>query len=174
MLFNIGYKEALRLHDFQCFVFHDVDLLLEDDRNYYGCALNPRHLSVAVDKFGYRLPYFTICGGVVSFTKEQFEKINGYSNVYWGWGGEDDDLYQRIRAAKYTLSRPMIELGCYTMLNVGHKSAPKDPKRHKKLQSSAKRMTTDGLNSLQYDVIKSIKTAEYQLYTNITVNIGAV
>jgi hypothetical protein len=35
----------------------------------------------------------------------------------------------RIRAAKYTLSRPMIELGRYTMLKVGHKSAPKDPKR---------------------------------------------
>ncbi|CAB4036408.1 Hypothetical predicted protein, partial [Paramuricea clavata] len=67
----------------------------------------------------------------------------------------------------------MIELGRYTMLKVGHKSAPKDPKRHKKLRSSAKRMTTDGLNSLRYDVIKSVKTAEYQLYTNITVNIGA-
>ncbi|CAB4023846.1 beta-1,4-N-acetylgalactosaminyltransferase bre-4-like, partial [Paramuricea clavata] len=107
MLFNIGYKEALRLHDFQCFVFHDVDLLLEDDRNYYGCALNPRHLSVAVDKFGYRLPYFTICGGVVSFTKEQFEKINGYSNIYWGWGGEDDDLYQR--ACELNKSHIIIE-----------------------------------------------------------------
>ncbi len=54
MLFNIGYKEALQLHDFECFVFHDVDLLPEDDRNYYGCPQKPRHLSVAVDTFRYK------------------------------------------------------------------------------------------------------------------------
>ncbi len=31
----------------------------------------------------------------MSFTQEQFEKINGYSNEFYGWGGEDDDLYRR-------------------------------------------------------------------------------
>ena len=54
MLFNIGYKESLKFHDFKCFVFHDVDLIPEDDKNYYGCPTAPRHLSVAVDKFNYR------------------------------------------------------------------------------------------------------------------------
>ncbi len=28
-------------------------------------------------------------------TKDQFHKVNGFPNSYWGWGGEDDDL--RIR-----------------------------------------------------------------------------
>ena len=27
MLFNVGAAEALRQHDYQCFVFHDVDLV---------------------------------------------------------------------------------------------------------------------------------------------------
>jgi len=30
---------------FDCFVFHDVDMLLEDDRNLYLCADMPKHLS---------------------------------------------------------------------------------------------------------------------------------
>ena len=38
-------------------VFHDVDLLPEDDRNLYSCPDQPRHMSVAVDKFQYKLPY---------------------------------------------------------------------------------------------------------------------
>ena len=31
-LMNIGYTEALKMYDFDCFVFHDVDLVPEDDR----------------------------------------------------------------------------------------------------------------------------------------------
>ena len=42
-----------------------------------------------------RLPYQGLFGGAGSFTREHFELINGFSNVFWGWGGEDDDLFQR-------------------------------------------------------------------------------
>ena len=41
------------------------------------------------------LPYQALFGGAGSFTREHFELINGFSNEFWGWGGEDDDLYQR-------------------------------------------------------------------------------
>ena len=43
----------------------------------------------------YRLPYDNYFGGAAVFTAEQFKRINGFSNLFWGWGGEDDDSYNR-------------------------------------------------------------------------------
>lgn len=37
-----------------CYIFHDVDMLPEDDRNMYSCSEFPRHLSVAVNEFKYQ------------------------------------------------------------------------------------------------------------------------
>ena len=54
MLLNIGFKEALRFNNYKCFIFHDVDLMPENDRNKYSCPSSPRHLSVAVDTFNYQ------------------------------------------------------------------------------------------------------------------------
>ena len=33
-----------------------------------------------------------IFGGVTEFTKEQFRKVNGFPNQYFGWGGEARDF----------------------------------------------------------------------------------
>ena len=51
---NVGYTEALKLDTFDCFFFHDVDLLPESDYNLYRCPEHPRHMSAAVDTMGYR------------------------------------------------------------------------------------------------------------------------
>lgn len=53
-LLNVGYMEALKEYDYDCFVFSDVDLIPMDDRNTYRCFSQPRHLSVSMDKFGFR------------------------------------------------------------------------------------------------------------------------
>lgn len=42
-----------------------------------------------------RLPYHEFFGGVSGLTVKQFKKINGFPNAFWGWGGEDDDLWNR-------------------------------------------------------------------------------
>lgn len=53
-LLNVGYQEALKEDNYECFVFSDVDLIPMDDRNIYKCFSQPRHLSVSMDKFGFR------------------------------------------------------------------------------------------------------------------------
>ncbi len=56
MLMNIGYKEALKMDSFQCFIFHDVDLLPEDDRYPYDCPEigRPRHMAFSMDIYDYQ------------------------------------------------------------------------------------------------------------------------
>jgi len=53
-MMNIGYLEALKLYQWDCFIFHDVDLLPLDDRNLYNCPRQPRHMSVAIDTLNFR------------------------------------------------------------------------------------------------------------------------
>ncbi|KAE9555188.1 hypothetical protein FO519_001612 [Halicephalobus sp. NKZ332] len=115
-LMNVGFVEALKLYDWQCFIFHDVDLLPEDDRNLYTCPEQPRHMSVAIDKFKYQLPYNSIFGGISAMTRQQVEKINGFSNDYWGWGGEDDDLSSRVSVNGYKIMRYPNEIARYKMV----------------------------------------------------------
>ncbi|KAL9965112.1 hypothetical protein ACROYT_G028865 [Oculina patagonica] len=169
MLFNIGFNESLKFDQYECFVFHDVDLIPEDDRNEYSCPSSPRHMSVAVDTFKYLLPYENIFGGVGSFTREHFELINGFSNEFWGWGGEDDDLFRRITAKGLKLKRPAMQVGRYKMLKVFHfRSHGGDPNRVAKLHTSAERMSTDGLNSLKYAVQQ---VTVLPLYTIVTADV---
>lgn len=51
----------------------------------------------------FRLPYGTIFGGVTALKAEHFEQMNGYSNDYWGWGGEDDDMRSRYYSNLYKI-----------------------------------------------------------------------
>ncbi|RWS04087.1 beta-1:4-N-acetylgalactosaminyltransferase bre-4-like isoform X1 [Dinothrombium tinctorium] len=164
-LFNIGFVEILKQYDFTCFIFHDVDLIPEDDRNLYKCADQPRHLSVSINTMKYKLPYTTLFGGVSALTKEQMEAVNGFSNVYWGWGGEDDDMSHRIRAKGFRISRYPANIARYTMLS--HKKDVPSPERYKKLYSARARFKTDGLSNLNYKV-EDIKFKK--LYTWILVD----
>lgn len=54
MLMNVGYLEAKKIKNWDCFIFHDVDLLPMNDGIPYVCSKNPRHLAVSVDKFDYK------------------------------------------------------------------------------------------------------------------------
>ncbi|XP_070784294.1 beta-1,4-galactosyltransferase 2-like [Enoplosus armatus] len=170
-LMNAGYVEALKEYDYECFVFSDIDLVPIDDRNLYRCFNNPRHLAVAMDKFNFRLPYNTYFGGVSSLSKEQYLKINGFPNTYWGWGGEDDDIYRRIFFRGMSISRPDSVLGKYKMIkherDLHNEPNPKNPGKLTKTQWN---MDKDGINSLNYKVKEIVKDV---LYTFINVDIQA-
>ncbi|CAN2390048.1 4-galactosyltransferase 1, partial [Pristimantis euphronides] len=169
-LLNIGYKEALKEYDYNCFVFSDVDLIPMDDRNIYKCYNQPRHLSVSMDKFGFGLPYNQYFGGVAALSKEQFEKINGFPNNYWGWGGEDDDIYNRIVSRGMSVSRPDAITGkCRMIRHERDEKNDPNPERFDRIAHTRQTMTSDGINSLKYTILR---TDKFPLYTKITVDVG--
>ncbi|XP_059409177.1 beta-1,4-galactosyltransferase 1-like [Carassius carassius] len=169
-LLNVGYVEALKEYDYDCFIFSDVDIIPMDDRNTYKCSSQPRHLSVSMDKFGFRLPYKQYFGGVSAMSKEQFQKINGFPNNYWGWGGEDDDIFNRLVFRGMKISRPSGDIGkCRMIRHSRDKKNEPNPQRFKRIAHTRQTMNTDGIKSLSYKVIDIDKDL---LYTQITVDIG--
>lgn len=174
-----------------CFIFHDVDLVLEDDRCLYSCDGHPNHYSVAIDKFRYRIPYKKIFGGIVQLDNEMFKVVNGFrfvfsqllavnvlfSNEFWGWGGEDDDMFRRVtKGENLTIHRKPPQFARYKMIE--HK---RDSGNRKNLERRPminrwnfnplieKRFwQMDGLNSLNYSVVsKEVNNC----FVNVTVDL---
>jgi predicted glycosyltransferase involved in capsule biosynthesis len=114
-LFNIGAKYALK-ENFPCLILTDVDLLPLRLGNIYACTNRPRHMSSSLDSFRFNLPYYGLFGGAVAITAETFVHINGFSNLFHGWGGEDDDFYARLVHKDYKIIRFHPKYAQYTML----------------------------------------------------------
>jgi hypothetical protein len=107
MLLNIGFKYALE-NKCDYVVFHDIDMLPIDVD--YSYSDHPVHLATNF-KDKKRELFDTYFGGVTLFPINEFRRINGYSNKYWGWGYEDDDLL--LRCVKKN-----IELGSVKLKNI--------------------------------------------------------
>ena len=45
---------------------------------------------------GCRRYYEEYFGVAVAISPNNYRKINGFSNQFWGWGSEDDDFYNRL------------------------------------------------------------------------------
>lgn len=48
------------------------------------------------DNHAGQLPYPKYFGGVSAMKPAHYIQINGFSNRFFGWGGEDDDVQKRI------------------------------------------------------------------------------
>jgi len=99
---NIGFKVLRDSIDYVC--FHDVDFLpiWADFRypdlptmliwhGYESQLIDPaqphKRIWYALEK---------CFGAIILVSNEQFEQANGFSNQYWGWGHEDNDLRLRF------------------------------------------------------------------------------
>jgi hypothetical protein len=94
-LCNVVTKEIGE--EYTYFAFHDIDMLPISDECDYSFPDSPTHLATNVEAHDDKLPYPQYFGGVVLISREDFEKANGYSTEYWGYGFHDIDLLYRLQ-----------------------------------------------------------------------------
>lgn len=99
--------------------------------------------------------------------KEHFFLVNGFSNLYWGWGSEDDDLYSRITYHGLKVTRYPPDIARYRMLP--HVKAKPNSARVDLYRKRIGRIKEDGVNSLTY---KLSKLTLKPLYVHIVVDIS--
>jgi predicted glycosyltransferase involved in capsule biosynthesis len=149
-LFNVGFNESKD----DIVIFHDVDLLVHDSWCYLELdeSMGAVHLSGLCEQFNYKVPYETCFGGVTAFDSDSFLKCNGFSNDFWGWGGEDDDLYNRAKLAGIN-----VRFAQNKYYSLKHEKQPitQHYQINKRLCTQTdKTWLKSGLNSMRYEVIK--------------------
>ncbi|XP_077588950.1 beta-1,4-galactosyltransferase 7 [Stigmatopora nigra] len=151
-LINVGYLESDNDTDY--IAMHDVDLLpLNDALDYNFPAEGPFH--VASPDLHPIYHYKKYAGGILLLTKKDYQKCNGMSNRFWGWGREDDEFYRRLKKANLQLFRPSgITTGRKTFLHL-HDSGwrKRDTKRLAEQKEAQFQLDPEGgLSNLHYHV----------------------
>lgn len=127
--------------DYDVYIFHDVDLLpgvcgqclllvkcleirsdsaalirtAQDDLSEVYTTvprLGPMHIARVWERYSESSNYF---GGIVAFTRQHFIMVNGFPNNFWGWGGEDNELYGRVVRKKLAVQTPTRSGSCVTI-----------------------------------------------------------
>ena len=159
-LLNIGFEHAEK-EGYKNFIFHDVDLLPSPELKEYYINIpkdKPFHIAAVWDRYGQNKKYF---GGIVAFNKEMFERINGYPNDFWGWGGEDDELYKRtkkfydILKVKKGSINDLEELTLDEKLEYLKKNDLKFMLKNEALAKHESTWKRNGLNTLNYKEVNS-------------------
>ena len=156
---NVGFIEATKdFPNYERILFNDVD-------NYpkYNKAINYK---TYVKGFHHFFGDPRWLGGFFITNKYYFSKVNGFSNNYWGWGGEDNDLLARIDAHKINIIRNVFykRFEQSIIVDIEHEREDKK-KRYQdyipklklnklKYEKDKKYIEQDGINTCEYKILK--------------------
>jgi glycosyl transferase family 7 (putative galactosyltransferase) len=155
LICNIGYRIVCEHTGYIC--FHDVDYLpVSAD---YSCPALPTMIIRHGFEF-HSIDPRLLFSAVVLLQNQHFERANGFSNDYWGWGFEDIDLKQRLTAAGLSTGH---RAGTFTPLHhVQEGSTPDGRPTHAKARNAAQRVRRwlppatlwkrEGLNTAEFSI----------------------
>lgn len=176
-LLNIGFIESMKYskdysNTIHHIITHDIDLLPDDDMiiNYIDTSGDDKSVyHYAHDRISkYKYPDFF--GGVNGFTPYVYKTINGFSNCFWGWGGEDDAIMRRLKFTKLKNIKKFKDGNFFELKHDHDKLKIFDKKAKKKLLNDQfQTYKRDGLSTVDYDILDKVPLGEFS--TKITIHI---
>lgn len=149
-LLNIGFLNTKADY----VAMHDVDMLpVKADYSY---PVIPTHIATKVSQFRYKMPFPEYFGGVTLFNRKDFIKLNGYSNEFYGWGGEDNEMHDHVLKSGFKIDRRQC-----TFESLHHR--PEDRSNHANNWKKWKegRGDEDGLIHCKYEIVNKTDHANY-------------
>jgi hypothetical protein len=140
-----------------------VDILLDEDivNRYYGDdGRDIVHLGRLIknDKYGFTSKDHFL-GRALRISKSKYKQMNGFPNTFYGWGGEDDALVNRIGMTEvYRPNEPKKGIEMETKNDI-FKNKTDDRVEMNKLEQLILddiQWKIDGVNSLQYTIEENV------------------
>lgn len=147
-LINIGFILSKNQHDY--IIIHDIDMLASSN-NYIYPEEGIYHIATQCSQFNYKMPYPDYFGGVCIFKNKDFEIIEGFSNNFWGWGAEDDEIYRQIQSKNIPIKRLQT---IFTSLPHTRDFNNDTYIKNVSILNQGKRELVDGLNHCDFRLLK--------------------
>ncbi|XP_074603145.1 beta-1,4-galactosyltransferase 7 [Brevipalpus obovatus] len=152
-LINAGYLLTKDRADY--IAMHDVDLLPLNPNLDYGYPEGDVY-HISSPQLHPKYKYKKYIGGILLVTRIIFEKVNGMSNKYWGWGLEDDEFYQRLKEVGVEVNRPGSEIKTDrndTFLHIHSSFRKRDYNKYfNQKEVSRKRDRDTGLSNIRFEL----------------------
>lgn len=158
-LLNIGYLIAKKHFNYDRYIFHDVDSYPDNDLFKLYFEFIDYNIHFASPELGYKYTFDNFLGGVFGSTKVDYEKVNGFPNDFFGWGGEDDSFYNRYAKDNIKIYRPLK--GSYILED--HEGPTKSEKNEKKFENILKDLTNSSRNGLRQLMDLFINLKKYEI-----------
>jgi hypothetical protein len=155
-LLNVGARLAKKHTHI---ILHDIDLLPDESLLPYYTMIpdHPIHIGTV-----WRTKYTSerFLGGILSISLKDFQRVNGYPNQFWGWGGEDDVLRNRLIHKKIPVYRPTIQGGITELphIHVGSNPALVNPKKREMVLSNRGK---DGVRQTEWTLLHKESLASH-------------
>ena len=154
-LLNIGYKISKK-NSYDMYIFHDVDLVSPPEIKKVSSYISdiPIHIaSLWKEKYNFA----DFMGGIISFDSNTYEKVNGYPNKFYGWGGEDDAIYNRLVINNIPIGKITSESNI-NIKEMNHQNTSEIEEltnKNKKFNilNDLKYWKNDGINSIKYKIL---------------------
>jgi len=166
-LFNRGLllnKGFLMYNNYDYYIFHDVDLIPNAEllEYYYDYPYYPIHLGYRGQRWSQKGDSNKkFIGGVLSINKFDFSIVNGFPLEYWGWGGEDDALSERLKLNNIIIKNPpkgevidLEELSIEEKLKQLKINKEKNMLKIELLIENKQNWFKDGLNNMKKETIE--------------------